>query len=78
MFNRNKKSIAIDLHKPEGAAVARQLALSADVVLENFKPDTMAKYGLDYAALSQSKPEAHLCQPQGFFARPLRAPHRAG
>ena len=53
MFNRNKKSIAIDLHNPEGAAVARKLAASADVVAENFKPGTMAKYGLDYAALSQ-------------------------
>jgi crotonobetainyl-CoA:carnitine CoA-transferase CaiB-like acyl-CoA transferase len=52
MFNRNKKSIAIDLHKPEGAAVARKLAASADVVAENFKPGTMGKYGLDYAALS--------------------------
>ena len=50
MFNRNKKSIAIDLHKPEGAAVARKLAASADVVAENFKPGTMAKYGLDYAS----------------------------
>ncbi|HQD65640.1 MAG TPA: CoA transferase, partial [Casimicrobium huifangae] len=47
MFNRNKKSIAIDLHKPQGAAVARKLAASADVVAENFKPGTMAKYGLD-------------------------------
>src|SRR5664280_205867 len=57
MFNRNKKSVAIDLHQPEGAAVARKLALSADVVLENFKPDTMAKYGLDYAALSAQNPK---------------------
>ena len=38
MFNRNKKSIAIDLHHPEGAEVARRLAASADVVAENFKP----------------------------------------
>ena len=38
MFNRNKKSIAIDLRRPEGAAVARKLAASADVVAENFKP----------------------------------------
>ena len=51
MFNRNKKSIAIDLHQPTGAEVARKLSASADVVAENFKPGTMAKYGLDYAAL---------------------------
>ncbi|HSW22092.1 MAG TPA: CoA transferase, partial [Burkholderiaceae bacterium] len=53
MFNRNKKSIQIDLHTPAGAATARQLAASADVVAENFKPGTMAKYGLDYASLSK-------------------------
>jgi len=47
MFNRNKKSIQLDLHKPAGAAVARRLALSADVVAENFKPGTFAKDGLD-------------------------------
>ena len=41
MFNRNKKSIAIDLHNPAGAEVARKLAASADVVAENFKPGTM-------------------------------------
>ena len=41
MFNRNKKSIAIDLHQPEGAAVARRLAAGADVVAENFKPGTI-------------------------------------
>ena len=56
MFNRNKKSIAIGLHKPDGAAVARKLAASADVVAENFKPGTMGKYGLDYAALSAVNP----------------------
>jgi crotonobetainyl-CoA:carnitine CoA-transferase CaiB-like acyl-CoA transferase len=77
MFNRNKKSIAIDLHQPEGAAVARKLAASADVVAENFKPGTMGKYGLDYAALSAGQSAPHLCQPQGLSARPLRAPHVA-
>ena len=70
MFNRNKKSIAIDLHKPEGAAVARQLAASADVVLENFKPDTMAKYGLDYAALSQVTPRLIYVSHKGFLPGP--------
>ncbi|NTV87531.1 MAG: CoA transferase, partial [Burkholderiaceae bacterium] len=56
MFNRNKKSIAIDLHSPAGAEAARKLAASADVVAENFKPGTMAKYGLDYASLSKVNP----------------------
>jgi crotonobetainyl-CoA:carnitine CoA-transferase CaiB-like acyl-CoA transferase len=70
MFNRNKKSIAINLHKPEGAAVARQLALSADVVLENFKPDTMAKYGLDYASLSATNPRLIYVSHKGFLPGP--------
>src|SRR5262245_13886838 len=56
MFNRNKKSVAIDLRSPRGVDVARKLAASADVVAENFKPNTMDKYGLDYAALSEANP----------------------
>ena len=55
MFNRNKKSIAIDLRSAAGAEVARRLAASADVVAENFKPGTMGKYGLDYAALAEGQ-----------------------
>jgi len=70
MFNRNKKSIAINLHRPEGAEVARQLAQSADVVLENFKPDTMAKYGLDYAALSRVNPKIIYVSHKGFLPGP--------
>ena len=70
MFNRNKKSIAIDLHHPEGAAVARQLALSADVVAENFKPGTMVKYGLDYAALSQANAHLIYVTLKGFLPGP--------
>jgi crotonobetainyl-CoA:carnitine CoA-transferase CaiB-like acyl-CoA transferase len=70
MFNRNKQSIAIDLHKADGAAVARKLALSADVVLENFKPDTMQKYGLDYASLSQENPRLIYVSHKGFLPGP--------
>ncbi len=70
MFNRNKKSIAIDLHHPDGAAVARQLAAGADVVAENFKPGTMAKYGLDYAALSQVNPRLIFVTLKGFLPGP--------
>ena len=70
MFNRNKKSIAIDLHSPEGAEVARRLAASADVVAENFKPGTMAKYGLDYAALSQVNERLIYVSHKGFLPGP--------
>ena len=78
MFNRNKKSIAIDLRSAAGAEVARRLAASADVVAENFKPGTMGKYGLDYAALAQVNPRVIYVSLQGLPARALRAPHRAG
>ena len=70
LFNRNKKSIAIDLRTPEGAALARQLALSADVVAENFKPGALAKYGLDYAALSAVNPRLIYVALKGFLPGP--------
>ncbi|HMN92862.1 MAG TPA: CaiB/BaiF CoA-transferase family protein [Hydrogenophaga sp.] len=70
MFNRNKKSIAIDLAQPEGAALARQLAGTADVVAENFKPGTMAKYGLDYASLSATNPRLIYVTHKGFLPGP--------
>ena len=70
MFNRGKKSIAIDLHQPEGAAVARRLAASADVVAENFKPGTMTKYGLDYAALSAQNERLIYVSCKGFLPGP--------
>ncbi len=70
MFNRNKKSIAIDLRQPEGAEVARRLCLAADVVAENFKPGTMGKYGLDYAALSPAHPRLIYVSLKGFLPGP--------
>ena len=70
MFNRNKKSISIDLHSPQGAEVARQLAASADVVAENFKPGTMAKYGLDYASLSKVNERLIYVSHKGFLPGP--------
>jgi crotonobetainyl-CoA:carnitine CoA-transferase CaiB-like acyl-CoA transferase len=70
MFNRNKKSIAIDLRKPEGAEVARRLAAGADVIAENFKPGTMSKYGLDYAALSRVNPRLIYVAHKGFLPGP--------
>ena len=70
MFNRNKKSIRIDLHKADGAAIARRLCASADVVAENFKPGTMVKYGLDHAALSQANPKLIYASLKGFLPGP--------
>src|SRR5215218_4899638 len=51
LFNRNKKSIALDLAQPKGREAALRLIATADVVSENFKPGTMQKLGLDYASL---------------------------
>ncbi|MBK7473222.1 MAG: CoA transferase [Betaproteobacteria bacterium] len=70
MFNRNKKSMAADLHKPEGAAIARRVAASADVVVENFKPGTMVKYGLDYASLAPANPRLIYVSNKGFLPGP--------
>ena len=58
LFNRNKKSVALDLRHPRGLEAALRLAGSADVVVQNFKPGSLAKLGLDYATLRQSNPGA--------------------
>jgi len=70
MFNRNKKSVAIDLRHPLGAEVARKLAASADIVAENFKPGTMSKYGLDYASLAAVNPRVIYVTHKGFLPGP--------
>jgi len=70
MFNRNKRSIAIDLREPEGVEIARKLCLSADIVAENFKPGTMDKYGLDYASLSPHNPRLIYVEHKGFLPGP--------
>jgi len=59
--NRNKRSIALDLKDPKGREAARELALSADVVVENFRPGVMAKFGLDHATLAKAKPTLVYC-----------------
>ena len=65
-LNRNKRSVALDLKAPEGLAAARRLALSADVVLENFRPGVMAKLGLGYQALAAAKPSLIYCSISAF------------
>jgi crotonobetainyl-CoA:carnitine CoA-transferase CaiB-like acyl-CoA transferase len=70
MFNRNKKSIGIDLHSAEGAATARRLCATADVVAENFKPGTMGKYGLDYESISKENPRVIYASHKGFLPGP--------
>jgi len=70
LFNRNKKSIALDLRDPQALQAARQLAADADVVVENFKPGTMAKYGLDYASLAELNPRVIYASHKGFLPGP--------
>ena len=70
MFNRNKKSIRINLQHPEGAAAARDLCLAADVVIENFKPGAMARYGLDYESLAAREPRIIHVSLKGFLPGP--------
>ena len=53
---RNKRSLAVDLKHPDGVAVVKRLAATADVVMENFRPGTMAKLGLGYEALKAINP----------------------
>ncbi len=57
VLNANKLSVALNLSRPEGVALARRLALWADAVAENFAPGAMAKWGLDYAALVKERPD---------------------
>lgn len=70
MFNRNKKSIAIDLRSADGLQAAIRLASTADVVLQNFKPGVMKKYGLDYAHLSRLNPGLIYVNHTGFLPGP--------
>jgi len=70
MFNRNKKSIGVNLHSEEGAGVARRLCRAADVVAENFKPGTMAKYGLDHASIAATNPRVIYASHKGFLPGP--------
>jgi crotonobetainyl-CoA:carnitine CoA-transferase CaiB-like acyl-CoA transferase len=70
MFNRNKKSIAVDLQKPEGRELVLKLVATADVVSENFKPGTMKKLGLDYASLSQLNERLVYVSHKGFLPGP--------
>jgi crotonobetainyl-CoA:carnitine CoA-transferase CaiB-like acyl-CoA transferase len=64
--NRNKRSVAIDFGKPEGAEIVRRMAASADIVIENFKTGALARYGLDYASLSALNPRLIYCSITGF------------
>ncbi len=64
--NRNKRSLTLNLKHQKGRELAHQLAISADILVENFKVGTMAKYGLDYETLSQQNPGLIYCSISGY------------
>jgi crotonobetainyl-CoA:carnitine CoA-transferase CaiB-like acyl-CoA transferase len=75
--NRGKKSVTVDFRMAEGQETVRRLVADADVVIENFKVGGLAKYGLDYAALSAVNPRLIYCSITGFGQDGPYA-HRAG
>lgn len=76
-FNRNKKSIALDMSTEEGQKIARELADQADVVIENFKLGGAAKFGLDYETLSKKNEKLVYCSISG-YGREGEFNHRLG
>jgi len=65
-LGRNKRTVGIDLGTPGGQEVFRRLAASADIVIENFRPDTLEKWGLGYDVLSAENPGLILARITGF------------
>jgi crotonobetainyl-CoA:carnitine CoA-transferase CaiB-like acyl-CoA transferase len=65
-INRNKESVTVDLKHPEGRRLLEQLIAKSDVVVENFRPGTLAKLGLDYQALAARHPRLIYCSISGF------------
>lgn len=70
MYNRNKKSLSIDLKSAEGKALALKLIDEADVFIENFRPGALDKLGFGYDALSKRNPNLIYCSEKGFLDGP--------
>lgn len=69
-FNRNKRSLAVDLKSKDGQALIHRLAADADVVLENFGPGTMERLGCGYEDLGKINPRLIYCALKGFLSGP--------
>jgi len=65
-INRNKESVTLDFKTAEGREILDRLIAGADVIVENFRPGTLARLGLDYTSLSSSRPELVYCSISGF------------
>ncbi len=70
LFNRNKKSVALNLRHPRGVEAALRLAATADVVVQNFKPGSLAKLGLDYTTLAKTNSGLVYVNLTGFLPGP--------
>jgi crotonobetainyl-CoA:carnitine CoA-transferase CaiB-like acyl-CoA transferase len=70
MYNRHKKSIALDLKSEQGIDVAHRLVAQADILIENFRPGALDRLGLGYAALSETNPRLIYCSAKGFLPGP--------
>ncbi len=75
VFNRNKKSLAVDLKRAEGRDIVHRLVDSADVLTENFRPGALDKLGFGHAALAKRNPRLVYCSLKGFLDGPYQ--HRA-
>jgi crotonobetainyl-CoA:carnitine CoA-transferase CaiB-like acyl-CoA transferase len=69
-FQRNRRSLCVDVKAPEGLALVRRLLAGADVLIENFRPGALAKLGLDPAALRAATPRLVTCSCKGFLPGP--------
>ena len=65
-INRNKESVTLDFKQPQGRALLDELIAKSDVVVENFRPGTLGRLGLDYASLSAAHPRLIYCSVSGF------------
>lgn len=70
MYNRNKRSICVNLKSESGKALVRKLLSGADILIENFRPGAMARLGLDYEALKTDFPRLIYCSAKGFLNGP--------
>jgi crotonobetainyl-CoA:carnitine CoA-transferase CaiB-like acyl-CoA transferase len=70
VFNRNKKSFAVDLQKPEGRDLVHRLLKKADVLTENFRPGALDKLGFSYTELAKENPRLIYCSLKGFLSGP--------
>ena len=70
VFNRNKKSLAVDLQRPEGSKLVLKLLGTADVLTENFRPGALDKLGFSYVRLKQDNPRLIYCSLKGFLQGP--------